>query len=233
MPSRQHQRVHRGARTWIPALSIASLLVCFALIALEVVKGEPIAFDRWVMRSLRHATDPSLPIGPSWLPDVARDITALGSTVVLGITLLVITGYLFAAGKRHAGWLVLVSVLGGTALNNLLKFAFARPRPELIAPLTPVTSLSFPSGHSAISAVFYLTLGALVAQTHASPTIRIHVLATATLLTVLVGVSRIYLGVHYPTDVLAGWCFGTAWALICWSIMNQLQRRGDVELPED
>ena len=232
MQTRQRQRMLDSLKRWAPTLSIVSLLICFGIIALEVVKGEPIEFDQWVMQSFRPAPDPSLRVGPPWLLAVARDVTALGSTVVLGTVLLVVTGYLFASGKRHTGWFVLVTVLGGAALNNLLKLGFARPRPDLVVPLIQVLTLSFPSGHSAISAVCYFTLGALIAQTHTSPMIRIYVLAIATLLTVLVGLSRIYLGIHYPSDVVAGWCFGIAWALICWTIMNHLQRRRQVELPE-
>ena len=222
----------RRVRAWAPSLFIAGLLLFFALIAQEVLEGEPIAFDRWVMLALRHAADPSLPIGPRWLPEAARDVTALGGTVVLGILLLVVTGYLLAAGKRHAAWFVLATVLGGAALNSLLKLGFARPRPDIVTPLTKVLTLSFPSGHAALSAVCYLTLGVLLAQTQASRTLRIYFIATAMLLTLLVGLSRIYLGVHYPTDVLAGWCFGIAWALICWTIMRHFQRRGEIEPPE-
>ena len=92
--------------------------------------------------------------------------------------------------------------------------------------------MSFPSGHAALSAVCYLTLGVLLAQTQASRTLRIYFIATAMVLTLLVGVTRIYLGVHYPTDVLAGWCFGIAWALICWTVMSYFQRRGEIEPPE-
>jgi undecaprenyl-diphosphatase len=214
-------------------LLIAVLLLCFGLIAQEVAEGEPIAFDRWVMLAFRHASDPSLPLGPPWLPEAMRDITALGSTVVLGIVLLVVTGYLLAAGKRHTGWFVLATVLSGTALNSLLKLAFARPRPDLVTPLTQVLTLSFPSGHAALSAICYLTLGTLLAQTQVSRAIRIYFIATAMLLTLLVGISRIYLGVHYPTDVLAGWCIGIAWALICGTIMSRFQLSGTVEPAED
>jgi len=220
-------------RAWAPPIFIAVLLLCFGLIAQEVVEGEPIAFDRWVMLAFRHASDPSLPIGPPWLPEAVRDITALGSTVVLGVVLLVVTGYLFAAGKRRTGWFVLATVLSGTALNSLLKLAFARPRPDLVTPLTQALTLSFPSGHAALSAICYLTLGTLLARTQASRAVRVYFIATAMLLTLLVGVSRIYLGVHYPTDVLAGWCIGIAWAPICGIVMSRFQRSGTVEPAEN
>jgi undecaprenyl-diphosphatase len=232
MSKSHHPRALRHMRQWAPSLFIAGLLLCFALIALAVAGGEPIAFDRWVLLGLRHASDPSLPLGPRWLPEAARDLTALGSTVVLGIVLVVVSGYLFSAGKRRTGWFVLATVLGGTLLNSLLKLGFARPRPDLVTPLTQVLTLSFPSGHAALSAICYLTLGALLAQTQASPTIRAYFIVIAVLLTFSVGISRIYLGVHYPTDVLAGWCLGTAWALICWTVMNYFQRGGEVEPAE-
>ncbi|MGC2315856.1 MAG: phosphatase PAP2 family protein, partial [Bradyrhizobium sp.] len=134
---------------------------------------------------------------------------------------------------RHAGLFVLTTVLSGALLNTLLKLAFARARPDLVTPLTQVSTLSFPSGHAASSAVCYLTLGLMLAQTQASRSVRIHLIMTAAILTLLVGVSRIYLGVHYPSDVLAGWCFGTAWALICQMLMSHFQRTGMIEQPSD
>jgi undecaprenyl-diphosphatase len=212
-------------------LTIAALLFGFGLIAQEVVEGEPLPFDRAVMLALRNPANPSLPIGPPWLAETARDVTSLGSIVVLGLILIAVVGYLLLAGKRAAAWLMLAAVVGGTVLNDLLKFAFARPRPELAAPAARVFTSSFPSGHAALSAITYLTLGALLARTHASRPPRIYFLSLALILTFLVGVSRVYLGVHYPTDVLAGWCIGAAWAMACWVVMIGLQRRGSVEPP--
>jgi undecaprenyl-diphosphatase len=210
---------------------IGGLLLTFGLIA-TAIDGEPSAFDREVILAFRNPANPSDPIGPPWLQEAARDVTALGSTAVLGIVLVAVVGYLFLAGKRAAAWLVLVAVVGGVTLNTGLKIGFGRPRPELVAPAAQVFTYSFPSGHAALSAVAYLTLGALLAQTHASSRFRVFFMSSGVLLTFLVGLSRIYLGVHYPTDVLAGWCVGLAWAWGCWALMARLQRAGQVEPPE-
>ena len=213
-------------------LVIAVLLITFSLIVEEVMEGEPLAFDRTVLLAFRQPSNPSVPIGPPSLQEAARDVTALGSTIVLGIVLFAVVGYMFIARKRAEAWLMLGAVLGGVALNNILKFSFARPRPDLVAPAARVFTPSFPSGHATMSAITYLTLGALLAHTHASRPMRIYFMSLAALLTVLVGLSRVYLGVHYPTDVLAGWCIGTAWAMACWLLMTWLQREGRVDPPE-
>ncbi len=233
MGTTESQNAAGHLRSWAPTLFVAILLFGFAFIAQEVTEGEPIAFDRWLMVAFRHASDLSRPIGPPWLLDVVRDITALGSTAVLALLVTIVTTFLFTTGKRHAGLFVLTTVLSGALLNALLKLAFARARPDIVAPLTQVSTLSFPSGHAASSAVCYLTLGLMLAQTQASRSVRIHLIMTAAILALLVGVSRIYLGVHYPSDVLAGWCFGTAWALICQMLMSHFQRTGRIEQPSD
>ena len=126
---------------------------------------------------------------------------------------------------------MLAAVLGGVAMNSLLKVGFARPRPDFVAPAAKVFTASFPSGHAALSAITYLTLAALLPRTTRSRRLRVYFVTIGITLTLLVGVSRVYLGVHYPTDVLAGWCIGSAWALGCWAIMTRLQRRGRVEPP--
>jgi undecaprenyl-diphosphatase len=215
----------------VSVLAVGALLLAFGLIADEVVEGGSLAFDRKVVLAFRSATDLAVPIGPPWLQEAARDISALGSQSVLGIGLFAVAGYLFLAGKPAAAWTVLVAVIGGTVLNTLLKFGFDRPRPDMFVPAARVFTPSFPSGHAALSAITYLTLGALLARVHPSRPLRIYVMSLAVALTLLVGLSRIYLGVHYPTDVLAGWCVGSAWALACWAVAMRLQRRKDVVEP--
>ena len=116
---------HCRLETWIlmSALTISVLLFAFGLIAQEVSEGELLTFDKSVMRALRNPANPSIPIGPPWLREAARNITSLGSTTVLGIISLAVVGYLFLARKPAEAWLILGAVLGGIALNNLLKFA--------------------------------------------------------------------------------------------------------------
>jgi undecaprenyl-diphosphatase len=219
-------------RLFASLLIIAVLLLAFGVLAGEVIEGDTLPFDRKLLLALRVAGNPGVQIGPPWLPEMMRDISALGSTFVLGLILLAVTGYLLLVRKRAAAWLMLAAVLSGVVSNNLLKLSFARPRPDLVTPAVRVFTASFPSGHATMSAITYLTLGALLARTHSELAVRIFFMTLAGLLTVLVGVSRVYLGVHYPTDVLAGWCIGTAWAMGCWVLMTWLQNRGKVEPPE-
>ena len=212
-------------------LAIAGLLFVFGFIAQEVVKGKTLAFDREVMLALRNSADPRVPIGPTWLPEAARDLTSLGSIIVLVIITLAVVGYLFLAGRSAVAWLTLIAVFGGIVLSDLLKFAFERARPDVVNPLARVFTTSFPSGHATLSAITYLTIGAILARSQPLSTISVYFLSLAAFLTMLIGVSRIYLGVHYPTDVLAGWCIGAAWAMGCWAIMTYLQSVGQVESP--
>jgi undecaprenyl-diphosphatase len=216
-------------------LSLALVVVggvwVFVEIADEVAEGSTITFDQAVLRLLRRPADPSRAIGPGWLFEVARDITALGSTSVLLLVLLAVLEYLRLARRRHELWLVFFAAVGGAALSTGLKAFFARPRPSLFPPLVPVSSPSFPSGHAMLAAVVYLTLGALLARLVARRRMKAHILGAAMFLTFLVGLTRVYLGVHYPSDVLAGWAAGLVWATGCWLVARHLQRRGVVAAP--
>ncbi len=227
-----------GVRDWLARqegralgamLAVAAGLFAFAELAGAVAEGHTRAFDEFLLLSLRNAADPSDPLGPRWLEEMMRDFTALGGTGVLTIVTLAVTGFLFLTGKRHAAATVAVAVVGGLLLSQALKWGFARPRPDLVPHGQTVYTQSFPSGHAMLSAVTYLTLGALLARTQPSRRAKLYFLAVAGALTVIVGVSRVYLGVHWPTDVLAGWTVGAGWALLCWLVMLWLQKRGRVE----
>jgi undecaprenyl-diphosphatase len=158
MSRQQQQTIQRGSAVAF-TLTVAALLFAFGFIAQEITKGKTSAFDRQIMLALRSSTDPAVPIGPAWLPEAARDITSLGSIIVLVVITLAIVGYLFLAGKSAVAWLMLIAVFGGIALSDLLKFAFARARPDIVAPLARVFTTSFPSGHATLSAITYLTIG--------------------------------------------------------------------------
>jgi undecaprenyl-diphosphatase len=215
----------------ISTLAIACLLFAFGVIAQNVIAGKSLALDQSIILALRDPTNPTAPIGPEWIQEGVRDLTSLGSITVLAIMTLNFSGYLFLARKYAAAWLMIAAVCGGIALNDLLKVAFARPRPDLIYQAVRVFTSSFPSGHSELSATTYLTIAVLLAQNQSSFKIGVYFIALAALLTTLIGISRIYLGVHYPTDVLGGWCIGAAWALGCWVLMTWLERRDQSRQP--
>ena len=216
-------------RTLAAVILGAAALLAFAKIADGIGDGSTRAFDEWLLVTLRTPGDLADPIGPKWLEEMMRDFTALGSTGVLTLMVLAIAGFLAMTRKANAALFVLASVAGGVAISQTMKWAYARPRPELVPHGAEVYTASFPSGHSMMSAVVYLTLGALLARTQANRAVKAYVLAVAVILTLLVGTSRVYLGVHWPTDVLAGWSLGGVWALICLSVMMWLQARGQVE----
>lgn len=210
-------------------MTVAGGLFAFLRIAEEVREGETHGFDQWLLTLLRKPGDNAQPIGPWWLEAMMRDLTSLGGTTVLGLIVVVAVGYLVIDRKRAAAVLLTLSVGGGMLLSSVLKFSFDRPRPDLVAHLVDVRTLSFPSGHAMLSAVTYLTIGVLLARTSARRAVKLYVVTVCVLLTLAIGSSRVFLGVHWPTDVLAGWSVGAAWAMLCWVIAVWLQRRGAVE----
>lgn len=223
-------RVNRAERmTLIGVIAAGVMLLAFAALANAVGQGSTRAFDEWLLLALRTPGNLADPIGPKWLEEMMRDFTAMGSTGVLTLMVLAIAGFLAMTRKTHAALFVLASVAGGVAISQAMKWAFGRPRPELVPHGAEVYTASFPSGHSMMSAIVYLTLGALLARTQSGQRVKVYILSIAVVLTVLVGVSRVYLGVHWPTDVLAGWALGGVWALACWLAMLWLQERGQVE----
>ncbi|WP_426130964.1 phosphatase PAP2 family protein [Pararhizobium sp. PWRC1-1] len=190
----------------------------FFTLASEVLEGETRRIDEAILLSLRQSGDPSLPIGPGWVGHAVRDVTSLGGTTVLTLVTLITIGYLLLAQRRRLAILLFLSVTGGWLVSHALKLGVARPRPDIVAHLTEVNDLSFPSGHAMLSAVTYLTIAAILVHTQDRSGVRMYIMLIAVFLSLLIGLSRIYLGVHYPTDVLAGWCAGAAWASLCWLV---------------
>jgi len=209
------------------AAGIAAL--AFLAVALLVAAGDAASFDEAVLLAFREDADRDDPLGSHQVEEIARDVTGLGGTAVLtGLTLAVVVAFALRR-KWHVAVYVALAVAGGALASSMLKQLFDRPRPDLVAHGQDVYTASFPSGHSMLSAVTFLTLGALLAGAQQERHMRAYVLALAILLTVAVGVSRVYLGVHWPTDVLGGWAAGAAWALACWALARQLRRRGRLE----
>jgi undecaprenyl-diphosphatase len=208
---------------------VAALLLGFGLLADEVTEGDTKGFDTWVARLFRPQGAAG-PIGPDWVHEMARDVTSLGSMFVLCFLLAAVVGYLLLVRKRGAALLAVGSILGGTVISFGLKLLFNRPRPEIPGGIQVFTA-SFPSSHAMLSAVTYLTLGALMTRIAAGARLKAYFMGLAVFLTVVIGLSRVYVGVHYATDVLAGWCVGSAWAVLCWVLALRLQRRGQVEQP--
>lgn len=204
------------------ALLGATLLVLN--LAGEVLEGDTLHFDQRLLASLRKADNPAMPVGPRWLEAAALDLTALGGPTVLGLTVLAVVGFLALEGLYRNAAFVFAASTGGWFLNWMLKEIFARPRPDIVPHLREVVSLSFPSGHALTSAVVFLTLGALLMRVAENRLVKFYCMAVAMLATLLVGATRVYLGVHYPTDVLAGWLIGASWALFCWLLARALDR---------
>jgi undecaprenyl-diphosphatase len=143
-------------------------------------------------------------------------MTALGGVPVLGLAGVVVFGYMLL--RRQYGRAIYLAVVtgGGSLVSYILKFAFDRPRPTIVEPLDVTATASFPSGHSMSAAFVYLTFAALMTAGESRRSVKVYVIGVAFLATVLVGLSRILLAAHYPTDVLAGWSAGLAWAVGCW-----------------
>ena len=195
-------------------------ILAFALLAGEMIEGETRPFDMALVRAAQ-----SLIIAHPWVFEVMRDLSGLGSTVVLTIFVAITVGYLALISMRASALLVAASTISGALCVSGFKVAFGRVRPDTAYAELVATTLSFPSGHATMSAVVFLTLGALVASTRPLWIEKIYILCAAATMAMLVGISRIALGVHWATDVLGGWAFGSAWAIVWLFLAGFLSRR--------
>lgn len=208
-----------------PLLSVA-ILAClggffvFGKLVSEVLEGESHSIDTYILLLMRDPRDRDNPWGPLWLHEMMRDFTGLGGVGVLAFITLATVLYLIMIRRYKPAFYSLCAICTGTMFSNLLKIGFDRPRPDLVPHDSIVYTASLPSGHSLISAVVYLTLGALLAEIQPHWRLKIYIMSLAVLITLVVGVSRVYLGVHWPSDVLAGWLAGASWALMFWLIIH-------------
>ena len=203
----------------------------FTRVAENVREGATSAVDeaalRWV--GAHRITVP-------WMEHAMVEITALGTAVVVLAVVGISALFLFLTHHRYSAGLLLVSTGGGIVLNSLLKLGFQRPRPDVIEWGTHAMSSSFPSGHAMSAAIAYGTVGWLAARLAPGRRSRLAILLVAALLVVLISLSRIWLGVHYPSDVLAGFLVGIAWAgfcMVCLEAMVIYARRRAPAVLED
>lgn len=215
--------MRRGAMSssfnrWLEPKILAGIVVAsltfwvFIEIAENVLEGDARYYDTAILLAL-HGSDST---NSDWFNEFVRDISGLGGVGVLGLLILASSIFLVISDKVKTALFVTFATLSGVALSSLLKLGFDRPRPDLIPHLTHVYSASFPSGHAMVSALVYMTLGALLAREVSGFWSKIFVMSVAISLTGLVGLSRLYLGVHWPSDVVAGWAAGATWALVWW-----------------
>jgi undecaprenyl-diphosphatase len=215
---------------WAVAPAIVVAICAFGLVAFleighEVGEDVVLEFDRTLLLALRDPADVSNPIGPPWFEEAVLEMTALGGFTLIITVLLAVVGYLIVAGFGGPALFLMLSVFTGWLASQSLKSYYARPRPDLVAQLDLVHTASFPSGHAMMTTLVYLTLATVIARVVDRTAVRVYVFATAIVISVLVGLTRIYLGVHWPSDVLAGWALGAAWAALSWLVASALRYR--------
>ncbi len=213
-----------------PVILFSLILICalvggFWEIAEDVSEGDTHSIDSAILLMMRNADNQELAWGPSWFAEMMRDISSLGGTFVLSLFTLFSAIYLYMIKHAKRAVYLISAIIIGTILSNSLKLGFARPRPDLVPHSTETFTSSFPSSHSMMSAIVYLILGALLAQAQTSRKLKIYFLGIAAFLTFIIGMSRIYLGVHWPSDVLAGWLAGLICASTFWTVEYWLLQR--------
>ncbi|RIV89007.1 phosphatase PAP2 family protein [Aurantiacibacter zhengii] len=221
---------HRAdSRILVTFLALVAGLLAFGHLASEIAEGDTFAMDKAIVTGLRTAADPGVPIGPHWLQGWMIDFTALGGAPVLTLITVVVVGLLASLQKFRMAGFVAVAIAGGALLSVAIKAIFDRARPEIVPHLVEVTSASFPSGHAMNSSIVYLTLAVLLARSQESRRVQIYLITVAIALALLIGCTRVYLGVHWPTDVLAGWSVGAAFSAACSLVAKRLQREHTIE----
>jgi len=220
----------RWTRSALALAAVSAVLaVAFFSLSRAVVRGATGDIDRRILLAMRVEGKLSDPVGPRWVEELGRDFTALGGVAVIVLLTVSVTAFFWLSSMHRAAIYVALASLGSLMISSALKQAFDRPRPDLVPHGAHVYTSSFPSGHSTMAAAAYLTLGLVASRFVSRRLLKVLFIAVAMFVTAAVGVSRVYLGVHWPSDVLAGWAVGASWALVCWCVGLWLQDYGVLE----
>lgn len=214
----------------LPAFVVAIVafgVLGFLYIGHEVGENEFHQLDLSILLAMRNSADLADPLGPPWFEEAVVEITALGGYTLIIAIMLAVIGFLGVARLPGPALFIFLSIGTGWLASQSLKSFYGRPRPDIVPPLDIVQSASFPSGHAMMLTVVYLTLAVVIARLTTSLPLRAYVMAVAILISLMVGLSRIYLGVHWPSDVFAGWALGAAWAGLSWLVVSLLRARRD------
>ena len=223
----EHRRWTRSAL--VLAVISAALAIGFFSLSRAVVRGSTGDLDERILLAMRVPEDLANPVGPRWVEEVGRDMTALGGVAVLALITATVVSFFWLSSMKRAAVYVGIASVGAILLATALKQSFDRPRPDLVPHGSMVYTSSFPSGHSTMAAAVYLTLGMVASRFVPRRRLKVLLIGVAMLVTAAVGVSRVYLGVHWPSDVLGGWAVGASWALVCWCMAIWLQDHGVIE----
>ncbi|MBA3999675.1 phosphatase PAP2 family protein [Brevundimonas sp.] len=227
----------RSELALLTALFVGAVgVLTFIEIADDMTEADGRAFDAMVLRALRPHADPGHAWGPWWLEEAMADVTSLGGISVLGLFAVAVIGFLVIQRKRLSALMLVIGLAGGVALSEGFKGIFERERPPAEYQAVDTLNASFPSGHALLSTVFYLTVGVMLARVLPGNRLKVWVMAMALIIAMLVGLSRVYLGAHWATDVFAGWSLGAAWAMALWlaaHLIERFQRRHHAPLQDE
>ncbi|MFC5344259.1 phosphatase PAP2 family protein [Brevundimonas staleyi] len=221
---RRAATVARAEFAALGALAIVTLgIMTFVEIADDMTEADGQAFDQMVLQWMQPIA--GQPRGPWWLQEAAGDITSLGGIAVLGLFAIVAIGMLLILRKRLSALLLVVGLAGGVALSEGLKAIFERERPPAVYQAVATLNASFPSGHALLSTVFYLSVAVMMTRAFPKKRLKAYVLGVGMVFALMVGLTRVYLGAHWASDVMAGWCVGAAWAMALWLVSYAVERR--------
>lgn len=209
-------------RTLVLLIACSGLLLLFAGLTERVLGGSTVSIDEALLLLMRESGDINDPLGPGWFEEMARDFTALGGIPILLMLTVLVTCYTAMEKDYHSAIFIAGTALTGLIVSTALKEVFDRPRPDLVEQATRVYTSSFPSAHAMLSACMYLAFAVLLARLEVHRRNKTLILVFAAGVIIVIGLSRIYLGVHWPTDVVAGWMAGAAWTLACWLVLRHL-----------